>query len=57
MKALLIIIFILFVCFVAWMMFALCWIAGEADDLEEEIWSRKGEENSEEPNRGSEEPK
>ena len=44
MKALIIISFVLFACFVGWMMFALCWIAGEADDLEEEIWGKMKEE-------------
>lgn len=45
MKALIIIIFVLFACFVGWMMFALCWISGEADEAEEQIWSKKkGEE-------------
>ena len=38
MKILLVIIFILFLLFVGSMIFALCHIAGEADEAERELW-------------------
>ena len=44
MNMLFIIILILFLLFVGWVFFALCYISGEVDEMEQEIYDRKKEE-------------
>ena len=43
MKILLVIIFILFLLYVGGMAYVLCYVAGEADEIEKEYWSKHGE--------------
>ena len=45
MKILLVIIFVLFLLYVGGMMWIICYIAGEADEVDEKIWERFNEQN------------
>ena len=48
MKILLVIIFILFLMYVGGMIYALCYIAGEADEADREYWEKKERERERE---------